>query len=40
MASLHPAQCHGLRGLGAIAPGYQADLLLLPDLESFAPEAV
>ncbi len=40
MASLHPAQWHGLRGLGAIAPGYQADLLLLPDLESFAPERV
>ena len=25
---------------GAIAPGYQADLLVLPDLESFVPELV
>ncbi len=40
MASLHPAQWHGLDRLGAIAPGYQADLLVLPDLESFVPELV
>jgi adenine deaminase len=40
MASLHPALCHGLRDHGAIAPGYQADLLLLPDLVSFEPETV
>jgi adenine deaminase len=40
MATLNPATWHGLRDLGAIAPGYQADLLLLPDLESFVPEAV
>ena len=40
MASLHPAQWHRLRRHGAIAPGYQADLLLLPDLESFVPDAV
>ena len=40
MASLHPAQWHGLGRHGAIAPGYQADLLLLPDLESFVPETV
>ena len=40
LASLHPAQWHGLDHLGAIAPGYQADLLLLPDLESFVPEIV
>jgi adenine deaminase len=40
MASLHPAQWHRLRRHGAIAPGYQADLLLLPDLESFAPDVV
>ena len=33
MASFHPAQWHGLHRLGAVAPGYQADLLLLPDLE-------
>jgi adenine deaminase len=40
MASLHPAQWHGLRHLGAIAPSYQADLLLLPDLEGFVPDVV
>jgi adenine deaminase len=40
MASFHPALWHGLRTHGAIAPGYQADLLLLPDLVSFAPETV
>jgi adenine deaminase len=40
MASHHPALWHGLTDLGAIAPGYQADLLLLPDLERFVPEIV
>jgi len=40
MASLNPALYHGLRPLGAIAPGYRADMLLLPDLQSFVPELV
>jgi adenine deaminase len=40
MATLNPATWHRLDHLGAIAPGYQADLLLLPDLESFVPETV
>jgi len=40
MATLNPATWHGLRHLGALAPGYQADVLVLPDLESFAPEKV
>ena len=40
MASLNPALCHGIRRQGAIAPGYRADLLVLPDLVSFAPETV
>ena len=40
MASHHPALWHGLGVHGAIAPGYQADLLLLPDLERFLPEIV
>jgi adenine deaminase len=40
MATLNPATWHGLRHLGAVAPGYQADLLVLPDLESFVPDQV
>ncbi len=40
MASHHPALWHGLDHLGALAPGYQADVLLLPDLERFVPELV
>jgi len=40
MASHNPALWHRLGRLGAIAPGYQADLLLLPDLERFVPELV
>ena len=40
MASLSPASYHGLDHLGAIAPGYQADVLILPDLERFVPERV
>jgi adenine deaminase len=40
IASFNAASCHGLPHLGAIAPGYQADLLLLPDLERFVPEIV
>jgi adenine deaminase len=39
-ATRNPAVWHGLRHLGAVAPGYQADVLLLPDLESFRPELV
>ena len=37
LASLNPATWHGLDHLGAIAPGYQADLVVLDDLESFEP---
>src|SRR5206468_10570353 len=40
VATLNPARWHGLRHLGAIAPGYQADILVLPDLEHFVPEVV
>jgi adenine deaminase len=40
MASLHPALWHGLRRHGAVAPGYVADLLVLPDLVSFKPDTV
>jgi len=40
MATLNPATWHGLSHHGALGPGYQADLLLLPDLESFVPDLV
>jgi adenine deaminase len=40
LASLHPARLHGLTGLGAVAPGYRADLQLLGDLEEFRPWVV
>ena len=40
MASLNPAQYHGLTHLGAIAPGYQADIVILDDLRTFEPRAV
>ena len=40
LASTNGARCHGLTDRGAIAPGYRADFMLLPDLVSFAPEAV
>jgi adenine deaminase len=40
LASHNPAQWHRLWHLGAVAPGYQADLLVLPDLERFDPELV
>jgi len=40
MGSHHAALYHGLDHLGAIAPGRQADVLLLPDLERFVPELV
>jgi adenine deaminase len=40
MATLNPATWHGLSHLGAVAPGYGADLLVLPDLERFEPDVV
>ena len=40
MASHNAALQHGLHRLGAIAPGYQADLLLFDDLASFRPRLV
>jgi adenine deaminase len=40
MATFNPATWHGLKYLGALAPGYQADVLVLPDLERFEPELV
>lgn len=40
MATINPAQCYRLKRLGAIAPGYSADLLILSDLNSFDIEKV
>ncbi|MED1865063.1 adenine deaminase [Fictibacillus nanhaiensis] len=36
LATLNAAECYGLREKSAIAPGYQADFLLLDDLNSIA----
>jgi adenine deaminase len=40
MASHNAAAYHRLDHLGAVAPGRQADVLLLPDLETFVPDLV
>jgi adenine deaminase len=40
MASHNAALCFGLSGLGAIAPGYQADFLLLDDAETVSIHSV
>jgi adenine deaminase len=40
MATINPATYHRLWRLGAIAPGYQADILVLDDLQSFRPRRV
>lgn len=35
MATINTAQCYRLKRLGAIAPGYSADLIILDNLEEF-----
>jgi len=41
MATINPAMYLGMeKNLGSIAPGRQADILLLPDLEKFVPHMV
>jgi adenine deaminase len=40
MATLNAATCHRLWRHGAIAPGYQADVLVLDDLVEFRPRQV
>ena len=40
IASLNTAEYFGLQNLGAIAPGYKADMLILPDLKTFKPDIV
>lgn len=39
MASYNSARAYGLKKLGAIAPGYRADMILLEDLENFKVKA-
>ncbi len=34
MATLNSAECYGLKGKGALAPGYDADIVVLEDLKS------
>lgn len=40
IASLNTAEYFGLKDLGAVAPNYRADLLILPDLKNFKPDIV
>lgn len=40
LASINAARAIGLQGLGGVAPGYQADFVILRDLERFEIEAV
>lgn len=40
MASYHAARMYGLSHLGAVAPGYQADLVVLDDLDEVSVEQV
>ncbi len=35
LATLHPARMYGLHRLGAVAPGYRADLTIVKDLQDF-----
>ena len=37
MVTLNPAEFYRLKGIGAIAPGYRADIVVLPDLKRFKP---
>lgn len=40
MATINSAKCYGLNHLGAIAPGYQADLLIVDDLNEMTIQDV
>lgn len=40
IASLNAAECYELKHLGAIAPGYQADLVVFEDLKDFKAKKV
>ncbi len=40
LATINAARIYGLRRVGAVAPGWQADLVIFDDLESLKPQAV
>ena len=40
LATLNAAECYRLSGKGALAPGFEADMILLDDLDSFEISAV
>ncbi|HSL85469.1 MAG TPA: adenine deaminase C-terminal domain-containing protein, partial [Bacteroidales bacterium] len=40
MATLNPSECYGLKTKGAVAPGYEADLVILSSLENFDIQSV
>lgn len=40
MATINTAECYQLRDIGAIAPGYDADLIVVDNLEEFIVEKV
>lgn len=40
MATINPARCYNLRDIGAIAPGYDADLIVFDDLNTFEIKTV
>ena len=40
LGSINAARIYGLKRLGALAPGWQADIVIFDDLESLTPQAV
>jgi adenine deaminase len=40
MATINPSRCYHLRDIGAIAPGYDADLIVFDNFENFTIESV
>ncbi|TCO75254.1 adenine deaminase [Marinisporobacter balticus] len=40
MATLNASECYGLKNVGAVAPGYKADLIVVDDLKKFNVKTV